>query len=245
MDLAYIPLLELQRDFYTKPRGVDRFWEYIRTMTNTQTGDLELPLVAMNPMGKEHLLPYLERLLEIDADGEGARAAADAATEIVDVSGEFRVATVVSDDLMGGWTNRFVNEFHQRFYTRAYDRRGWIAPILWSSQEYAAQQVYCEVRTSIFRLAYVMQHGYAQSLDEMLKQEGYAMAAAGQTGPTLDADDLAYTQEVLAEYRQMSGEPIVIPALFGDPAAHELGYTPLGLSPTAGLALALYEGRQK
>lgn len=42
----------------------------------------------------------------------------------------------------------------------------------------------------------------------------------------------------------MSGEPLTIAAFFGDPAAHQLGYTPLGLSPRAGLALALYEGKQ-
>ncbi|MEZ4707328.1 MAG: hypothetical protein R3A44_08995 [Caldilineaceae bacterium] len=243
MHLTYLPLLQLQRDFYTKPRGFDRFWEYIRTMTNAQTGDLELPLVAMNPMGKEHLLPYLERLLAIDADGAGARATADAAVQLADVPGEFRVATVVSDDLMGGWTNRYISEFKHRFETRAYDRRGWVAPILWSSQEYSAEQVYREVRTAIFRLAYITQYGYAQTLDEMIKQEGYAMAAAGQTELRLDADDLAYTQEVLAAYRHLSGEPTVIPALYGDPAAHELGYTPLGLSPRAGLALALFEAQ--
>ncbi|MEZ4664736.1 MAG: hypothetical protein R2911_44960, partial [Caldilineaceae bacterium] len=137
----------------------------------------------------------------------------------------------------------YVSEFKHRFETRAYDRRGWIAPILWSSQEYSIEQVYREVCTAIFRLAYVTQHGYAQNLDEMLKQEGYAMAAAGQTEPALDADDLAYTQEVLATYRHLRGEPIVIPALYGDPAAHELGYTPLGLSVRAGLALALFEAQ--
>ena len=243
MQLTYIPLLQLQRDFYAKPRGFDRFWEYIRTMTNAQTGDLELPLVAMNPMGKEHLLPYLERLLEMDADGIGARATEEAALRLVHVAGDFQVTTVVSDDLMGGWTNRYVSEFKHRFETRAYDRRGWIAPILWSSQTYSAEQVDREVRTAIFRLAYIIQHGYAQNLGKMLQQEGYAMAAAGQIEPQLDEDDLLYTQQVLAPYRAMSGEPIVIPALYGDAAAHELGYAPLGLSLRAGLALALHEAR--
>jgi hypothetical protein len=33
--------------------------------------------------------------------------------------------------------------------------------------------------------------------------------------------------------------------LFGDVAAHALGYPPQGLSPRAGLALALYDARKK
>ena len=244
MNLHYLPLLQLQRDFYTKPRDFARFREYISTMTNAETGNLELPLVAMNPMGKDHLLPFLKHLMEIDADGEGARATGDAAAQLSTIPGSFRVTTVVSDDLLGGWTNRYVNEFGHRFRTKPYDRRGWTTALLWTSETYTIGQVREEVLLCIYRLAYVQQHGYAHSLDEMLQQEGYAMAWAGSTTPTLAADDLAYTAEVLQPYRAMSGEPITIAALFGDPAAHQLGYTPLGLSPRAGLALALHEGKQ-
>ncbi|MEZ4863643.1 MAG: hypothetical protein R3C14_20145 [Caldilineaceae bacterium] len=42
----------------------------------------------------------------------------------------------------------------------------------------------------------------------------------------------------------MRGEPIALAALYDDPAARELGYTPLGLSPYAGLALARFEAQQ-
>lgn len=244
MNLEYIPLLQLQRDFYTKPRGFERFREYISTMTNAETGDLELPLVAMNPMGKDHLLPFLERLLEMNADGEGERAMVEAATQLSTIPGVFRMTTVVSDDLMGGWTNRYVNDFGHRFYTKPYDRRGWIAALLWTSETYTIGQVREEVLLCIYRLAYIQDRGYAHTLSEMLQQEGYVMAQAGSTMPTLAADDLAYTAEVLQPYRAMSGEPITIAALFGDQAAHQLGYRPLGLSPRAGLALALYEGQQ-
>jgi hypothetical protein len=244
MNLAYIPLLQLQRDFYTKPRSFERFREYISTMTNAETGDLELPLVAMNPMSKDHLLPFLEGLLAMDADGEGERAMWEAATQLSTILGTFRVTTVVSDDLMGGWTNRYVNEFGHRFYTKPYDRRGWLTALLWTSESYTIGQVREEVLLCIYRLAHVQQHGYAHTLGEMLQQEGYAMAMAGSTTPALAADDLTYTAEILHPYRAMSGEPITIPALFGDPAAHQLGYAPLGLSPRAGLALALHEGKQ-
>ena len=55
MKLSFLPLLHVQRDLYTMPRGMDRFREYIKTMTDPETGDLALPLVAMNPMGQEHV----------------------------------------------------------------------------------------------------------------------------------------------------------------------------------------------
>ncbi len=245
MQLDYVPLLQLQHDFYTLPRNFERFQTYLRTMTDPETDDLKLPLVAMNPMGKDHLLPHLAHLLTIDADGQGAQATADATAHLGEVPGTYGVTTIVCDDLLGGWTNRYSTEFWHCFATKAYDQRGWITALLWSSERYTPMAVYGEVARSIYRLAYIQQHGYAQTLGQMLAQEGYAMAQAGAIAPMLDAEDMAYTQEILQPYLAEQGEPILIAALFGDPAAHQLGYTPLGLSPYAGFALALYQGQQR
>ena len=57
MRLEYVPLLKVQRDLYELPRGMERFREYIRTMSDAATGDLKFPLVAMNPMGRTIFLP--------------------------------------------------------------------------------------------------------------------------------------------------------------------------------------------
>ena len=40
MTLTFVPLLQVQRDLYGLPRGMERFREYIRTMTDAATGDL-------------------------------------------------------------------------------------------------------------------------------------------------------------------------------------------------------------
>ena len=97
MTLEYVPLLKVQRDLSDLPRGIERFREYIQTMTGG--GDeLKLPLVAMNPMGKGHLPPFLDHLLAIDADDVGARALADASRALADEPGDYRACLVVSDD---------------------------------------------------------------------------------------------------------------------------------------------------
>jgi hypothetical protein len=239
MKFEYVPLLQVQRDLYKLPRGFERFREYLRTMIDPDSGDLKLPLVAMNPMGKDHLPPFLDKLLEWDADGEAARATAEAQSSLQAEPGVYKVCLVVSDDLRGGWTNRYTAEFDYRFRQKAYYKRGWIAGILWTSESYAPEQVREEVRLCLFRAAYIQQHGYSRTLNEMLAQESYAMKMAGSTAPTLDPDDLAYTREVLASYLDKTDQPTLIAALYGDAAAHQLGYPPLGLSPRAGLALAL------
>jgi hypothetical protein len=89
----------------------------------------------------------------------------------------------------------------------------------------------------------MQQHGPARTLRQMLAQEGQVMALAGCSGPTLDAEDIAYTREVLIPYLDGDDMRTCIECLFGDAAARTLGFTPRGLSPWAGLALALHDAR--
>src|SRR5438874_1480882 len=76
-------------------------------------------------------------------------------------------------------------------------------------------------------MVYWQRHGPARKLRDRLAQEGHIMALAGCTGPVLDADDMR----------------TAIECLFGDAAGRTLGFTPRGLSPWAGLALALHDAR--
>ena len=69
------------------------------------------------------------------------------------------------------------------------------------------------------------------------------MAMADCAGPMLDDDDIAYTREVLAPLLDASDKRTCIECLFGDGAGRTLGFTPRGLSPWAGLAMALHDAR--
>lgn len=243
MKLEYIPLLQVQRDLYQMPRGFERFRQYLATMIDPQARDLKLPLVAINPMGKDHVPALLDELLAIGAEHIAASAVADAAPVVAQTPGEFKVALVVADDLMGGWTNRHFTEFGRRFSSKPYHQRGWLEGGLWTSERPSAQQVREEVLTTVYRAAHIQRHGFAQRLGEMMRQEGYAMAAAGCRQPTLDEEEIAYTREVIAAYLEMKDQPTVMACLYGDEAARSLGYSGLGLSERAGLALALYDAQ--
>jgi hypothetical protein len=248
MKVDFVPLLQIQRDLYSLPRGPERFRAYLKTVVNAEGTDVRLPpLVAMNPMGKDHLPALLDALLAMDAEATAAHASAEAASSLAAVAGDFKLGLVVADDLMGGWTNRYFSEFSHRFEGTSAHKRGWISAWLWSSEAPALQAVREEVKEVIFRTAYVLEHGAALNLAEMLAQEGHVMAMAGASEPTLDASDLDYTREVLQPHLQATDLPTLIPCLFGDSAARALGYPPQGLSHRAGLALALndaHSGKQ-
>lgn len=246
MSLEFIPLLQIQRDLYAMPRGMERFREYIKTMTDAETGDLVLPLVAMNPMGKDHIPALLDEFIALGAE----RMAADAITTVNAASGfsrttALKVCLVVSDDLKGGWTNRYASEFSHRIQSAAITKRGWLTGILWTSEPASERAVREAVLTSIYRAEYLQTHAAPVTLGEMLAQEGYAMARAGCEGPVLDPDDLAYTRSVIDLHLDATDRATVIACLFGDSGAHTLGYPPQGLSDRAGLGLALSEARAR
>ena len=238
MPLVHLPLLQTQLDLYDLPRGMERFRSYIRTMTDDETGDLALPLVAMNPMGKDHVPALVEQYLALGAEQVAADAVAGVTASF---SADYRVCLVVSDDLKGGWTNRWASEFSHRIEGAAITKRGFLTGILWTSEPASALAVREAVLTSVHRAEYLQTHPAPHTLGEMLSQEGYAMARAGCAAPTLDAEDLAYTRSVIEPHLSATARATVIPCLFGDAAAEALGYPPQGLSDRAGLALALAE----
>ena len=243
MTLDYSPLLQVQRDLYAMPRDRTRFDAYIATMTGSASGDLALPLTAMNPMGKEHVPALLDQYLAADTDGQASRAVKAREPDLAQFPGAFRTCLVIADDAKGGWTNRYTTEFSHRFESRAMMKRGWIVGLLWTSEPAVPDIAVLEVLVSVHRAAWISTHGVARSLGEMLAQEGWAMARAGCTEPVLDSDDLAYTRGVIAPHLEATDRATLVACVFGDAAARALGYPSHGLSERAGLALALHDER--
>ncbi len=251
--LKHVPLLEKAREIYRMPRSRARFEHYLRTIVNTRGDDLELvPLVAMNPMAKDHVLALVEQFIEMDAEQIAAHAMNDAARRVPDLDGDYRIGLVVVDDLLGGWTNRADVDFGLRFGSRrlkdrasakSLHRQNWLTAVLWSSEPASTETVRLAVQTAVYRLAYVQRNGDPQTLREMMAQEGEVLSQAEWNGQTLDVEELAYTREVVAPFLDSEYFPTAVECLFGDVAARTLGFTPRGLSADAGLALAVHDAR--
>jgi hypothetical protein len=239
MNVELIPLLQTQRELYAIPRGRERFRTYLEIMIGGTDDVALLPLVAMNPMGKEHVAEMLDALVAFSAEDVAAAAVEEAMRRLAPADGHVRVGVVAVDDLKGGWTNRYFTEMGLRFQLRSAIKRGWATVACWTSEEWTPAKVREEVLASLYRFAYVQQRGLSKTLGEMMTQEGFAMAFAGMQQPTLDAEELDYAREVIRPHRDSTLATIALPCLFGDEAAHLVGYETLGLPPRAGFAVAL------
>lgn len=244
MRLEYVPLLGMQRDLYRIPRSLDRFRAYTRMMGEDDGDDPRVaPLVALNPMAKAVVAELVEALIGMGAEELASEAVAEATVGLVDVAGDYKIGLVVADDAGGGWTNRYASEYAWASGSPVALRRGWLAGVLWSSEPASARAVREAVLLPLYRSAYIQRHGPARMLREFMGQEGYAMAAAGCGSPTLDAEDLEYTRDLLEPYLEEALPRTVIECLYGDDAGRTLGFSPRGLSHRAGLALALHQAR--
>jgi hypothetical protein len=261
MNLDYVPLLQVQREIQGMPRDRERFYHYLRTIWNCYEEDFELiPLMFANPMARDHVTTLLDDLLAMGADQIAASAAAEAVPRLPDGPGEFKVSIVVCDDLKGGWTNRYDYEFKNRvgyidflggddppapieWKPPKWLKFLWLVGCLWSSEPASARAVREAILTAIYRVAVLQKRGAPRTLREILDQEGEVMTLAGCEGPVLDDEDIAYTRDVLTPFLDATDKRTCIECLFGDAAGRTLGFTPRGLSPWAGLALALHDAR--
>jgi hypothetical protein len=233
MNVEVVPALRAQRDLLDVPRGMERFDAYVRTMIGPDDA-IELPLFLFNPMAREHVAEVLDVMLGFDAEGIARQAAVEAAQRLSG-DGTIEVIAIVIDDARGGWTNRYITDFEVRF-TAFSGAPAWAQAVVWSSEGTDAERFRRTVLSTISRSAHIGAHGNASTLREMLQQEGRAARFAGGPDRELSADDLAYTIEVITPHLDSTERPTQMSCLYGDDAAREVGYEPLGLSSWAGIA---------
>ena len=247
MPLELLPLLKTQRDLHAIPPGPARFKAYIEVMT----GDGETiaaPLANMNPMGKEHVAELIDDLIDWNAEAVVAEVLTRAENRLGGLSDTLlketlQVGLVLTDDLKGGWTNRYLTDMTQRF-KNAYDLEHGLALVpVWTSGVWTAGALEQAVLTTVYRTLYKKVYGLPLTLHDMLKQEGQALHFAGaELG--LEPDDVAYSRAVLEPYLNATEWAVILPCLYGDAAARAVGHPPLGLSMDAGFAVALSDVRR-
>ena len=243
MKFEPVPILEKLRDLYLIPRGPDRFSAYIDLATAGARATKDIPyppLITINPMAKEHALEFVESWISLGAE-DLARTVLEEANvrlEPVGFSQTIKVGLSVLDDLAGGWTNRTFNDAARFKVGESLEKTGWLCVPLWTSEIPKLEELRLVVLEAACRAAFVVQHGDPKTLREMMAQEG-VVAAFSNRGLELDAEELEYSRAVIAPHLKSTHQPTVIACLYGDEAAKELGYAPLGLSRNAGFQIAL------
>lgn len=246
MRVSVIPVLELQLEIYESYDRMDRYALYQQTMKgdNDKVPGRRPPLGAFSPMGKFQP-DYLTKLINIEAEKVAAEEASKVAIELSDLPDRFDLAVVVVDDKPNGWTPRFLADAESRFLNKYDDLSDpldesdrWVSVQLWTFEEPTVAYIQTEVRAAIYRASFRRVFGPPVTLDDVLKQEGNARRFAGDE-PTLDAEEIAYSAQVIKPLRKSDSYPLWFSAFYGDEIAQAFGYQAFGLSDFAGLDVSL------
>ncbi|GGK34937.1 hypothetical protein GCM10008955_31100 [Deinococcus malanensis] len=249
MRFELIPTLNELRSIYARPLDATRFQAYLDTVVaGAHTAkDVRLPpLVRANPMAKAHVLEVLDQWLALGAEDTARTALEEASARLPHVAynATVKVGLTLLDDVGGGWTNRHINDALRFQTAQALQTSGWVTVCLWTSdvpERAALRQLVLE---SAHRAAFAACHGDPHTLLGMMCQEGASAAFAERT-LEFNAEELAYSRVVLAPHVESTHQPTVLAAMYGDDAARDWGYTPLGLSNQAGFQVALADALEQ
>ena len=181
MNIELISTLKIQRELYEKPRDVARFNWYIEQMTRmNETGEREVvvPINAVNPMGKPHCLTAVNALIALDAEAIAKRAACETEQRLACVDASARLCINLLDDAQGGWTNRYFTEakylMSSEYEQRSNKVRQFVVVPCWSSEAYTPERIRQEVFMALYRYAWFQQHGLPQTLNQIMRMNGFA-----------------------------------------------------------------------
>lgn len=224
--------------------SVERF----RAYTTLASGGPELlPLGDFSPMGQRQP-EYLDALLAVDAEGLATEYAHEIEIELEAVQAEFRLILVVADQPGNGWTQRWLTDAAWRFGPEKVPQQAsehrWITVQLWTNASPTPVYLRSQVRGAVMRAVWRIRYGPPVTLVDHLAQEGAALRSGGGLFAgeplSLEQGELSYTRQALAPLLGSDHWPTIFAALYGDEAAREVGFPPLGLSALAGLGLAIW-----
>lgn len=230
MKFEVLPTIDKMLELYQKPRTMERFHEYIRTLQGDTKGDLVVPIGGFNPMAKEHVVEKLLELKNFDAEKIMRDALEELNAELIRRGGEkdnstFKVALNLSDDLKGGWTNRYTSDYDSKFKINALVNRKFCTPIFWTGESFSEQIIRERTLEYAYRTIYWLKHPKPKTLEEHVAQEKFAMQKS-QWNENLDA--LA-AETFYQKHRSSEDYHIIFNFFYGDAASKSLEFPTFGM----------------
>ena len=231
MTFTILPTIDIMSALYRKPRNIERFKKYIQILEGGTKGDLAMPIGGFNPMGKDHVLHRLTELKELDAEGIINHKLNGLNKEFSEQFGDavFKVALSLSDDLMGGWTNRYTSDYDGKFKLNAMVSRGFCIITFWTGELFDTQLIKERTIEACYRTMHWLEKPKPKTLEEHIAQEKFAASKIKYHN-----EDLPENFEALDGYYKQNKDTedyhVIFNFLYGDNASIELGFPAFGIT---------------
>lgn len=242
MYFEVLPILDVMLEFYSAERTPQRFQEYLKLIYDRQQDSLKLPLPFFNPMAREHVPEQLQNLRALEAESIMGQCCLEVNQQLdtfnlpEDLS--FQVCLSLSDDLKGGWTNQFSTHFGNSFLPKGLFNHQYCTPLFWTSETHDSALARQRTLETLWRTVFQLKNGFALDLAEHLEQEAFVQQQLDWKPGHIEYSLMNQVKSTFLKNKNSESQATLIAFLYGDVAAEELGYSPLGLAPYQGFELA-------
>jgi hypothetical protein len=218
-----LPTIQTMLDLYGKPRTAERFQEYLKLLQGDSKGDLVSPIGGFNPMAKEALILKLKELQALKAEQILAEVLSEINLQYSTKNNDkiFKVALNLSDDLQGGWTNRFTSDYDSKFKINALVNRQFCTPIFWSSEEFTEEIIKQRVTEYVFRTVYWLEHPKPKTLKDHVAQEQFV---AQKTGLIKQKWHFKPSEDFYQKHQNSDNYHLIFNFFYGDDASKSLEF---------------------
>jgi hypothetical protein len=239
MTFELLPVIEIMLGLYRMPLNTDRFRKYIFILTGGNKDTLDMPIGGFNPMAKEHILPKLAQLKELNTEEIIAATLSSLNNNMKSNTGNrrFKVALNLSDDLKGGWTNRFTADYDSKFNLNGLLNKNFCIPLFWASETYKTSLVKERTLEYCYRTCYRLANPQPKTLEEHILQEQFVFTSSEAAEESLpEINDIRALYQI---HKYSTDFVVIFNFLYGDAASASLGNGLMGIKEEfAGLKFA-------
>lgn len=225
MKFQVIPVIDAMLELYQKPLAPARFQDYLKLLQGDTKGDLALPLGGFNPMAKEHAREKLQALKALGAEDIAAEVSRDLnkGLSLQQADKIISIAITLSDDLKGGWTNRYTSDYDSKFKINALLSRNFCTPVFWTGEYFSGDMIRQRILEYAWRTVYRQSNEVPRTLQDHLAQETFVAKQA--PAPVHSANESTPVTKAL--YQQHKGSDdyhTIFNFLYGSKASSSLGF---------------------
>jgi hypothetical protein len=230
MKFELLPTTDMMINLYEKPLNVKRFKEYLKMLHGDTKGDLAIPISGYNPMAKGHLLDRLNELKSLDAE----QIIIETLNNLNDshfskkLNRNFKVVINLSDDLKGGWTNRFTSDYDSKFKINGLFSRNFCTPIFWTSEKFTKSIIRERTLEYIFRTVYWLTNPKPRTLKEHLEQEIF-VATQTKSNCKVPETNIKGLDKFYKDNENTDDYHIIFNFFYGDKASASLEFPTYGI----------------
>lgn len=230
MTFELLPTIDIMIDLYKQPSNFERFKTYLETLQGGKKGDLAFPITGFNPMAKEHLPDKLVELKKLGAEEIIEETLKDLNDKFISKNPKrnFKVAINLSDDLKGGWTNRFTSDYDSKFKFNGLITRDFCTPVFWASENFTKDQIKKRTLEYVFRTIYWLTCPKPKTLKEHVEQESY-VAGEVNFNNQIPKKIFALIDRFYKENQNSENYHLIFNFFYGDKASESLAFPTFGV----------------